>query len=96
MNRRIVAVLMLALLVLGLFAGCQEESEVISQEDAVAVVLEELGKTEDEVTAHVHVTTHEGMPCWGVYVTVDGQTYLYAVHCETAEILSVQKSDHSH
>lgn len=96
MKRRIVAVLALALLVMSLFSGCQEESEIISQEDAVAIVLEELGKTEDEVTVHVHVTSHDEIPCWGVYVTVDGQTYLYAVHCATGEILSVQNSNHSH
>lgn len=95
MTRKILAICLIAVLMLSLFAGCKSNG-VLDQEDAKKIVLEDLGVKEKDVKMDVHTTTVDGAVCWSVYVTVNGQQLQYVIHGVTGEILSSGESDHHH
>jgi uncharacterized protein YpmB len=69
---------------------------VVSSDEALQVVLEDLGVTSAEsVSPHVHEGTYENQPCYNVYVTVNGESLTYVVST-TGEILHKGEGGHSH
>ena len=69
---------------------------VITSDEALEVVLNDLGKTEQEIgTPHIHEGTYENQPCYNVYVTVDGESLSYVVST-SGEILHKGEGEHSH
>ena len=69
---------------------------VITSDEALEIVLEDLGITEAEVgTPHIHEGTFENKPCYNIYVTVNGESLSYVVST-TGEILNKGKGEHSH
>ncbi len=96
MTRRILALLAVAVLLVSLLAACKKDDGIVDQEEAVQIVLDEIGLTEEQANPHVHPTTVEERVCWGVYVTVKGKNMLYVVDSTTGEILSAEESTHKH
>ena len=96
MTRRILALLAVAVLLVSLLAACKKDDGIVDQEEAVQIVLEEIGLTEEQANPHVHPTEVDGRVCWGVYVTVKGKNMLYVVDSATGEILSAEESTHTH
>ncbi len=96
MTRRILALLAVAVLMVSLLAACKKDDGIIDQDEAVQIVLEEIGLTAEQANPHVHPTEVEGRACWGVYVTVKNKQILYVVHSTTGEILSAEESTHKH
>lgn len=94
MKKRIIAILAISCMLLALLTACG--SDGITPEKAEKIVLKELGVSASEVEVHVHVGEHDGLPCYSVYVTMDGETLAYLVDSNTGEILDVVESDHSH
>lgn len=69
---------------------------VITSDEALEVVLNDLGKTEQEVgTPHIHEGTYENQSCYNIYVTVNGKSMTYVVST-TGEILHKGEGSHSH
>ena len=96
MFKRVISVLMIAVLALGLLAACGKEGP-LTVEDAKAIVLEDLGVKESKVSSiDVHITTVDGVACYLVYVSYNGENFEYVVNGLTGEILSVEESDHGH
>ena len=96
MTRRILALLAVVVLLVSLLAACKKDDGIIDQEEAIQIVLEKAGLTEQQANPHVHPTTVEDRVCWGVYITVKGKNMLYVVDSATGEILSVEESTHAH
>ncbi len=96
MTRRILALLAVAVLLVSLLAACKKDDGIVDQEEAVQIVLEEIGLTEEQANPHVHPTEVDERVCWGVYVTVKGKNMLYVVDSTTGEILSAEESTHKH
>ena len=96
MTRRILALLAVAVLLVSLLAACKKDDGSIDQDEAVEIVLQEIGMTREQANPHVHPTTVDGRVCWGVYVTVKGKQMLYVIHSTTGEILSVEENAHAH
>lgn len=89
MKTRFVAILLLAALLLSVLAGCGSKSDVVSQEKAQQIAMEEIGVTEDQVSdAHIHVTTENGIPCYSVHLTTDKGEFSVLIHAGTGEVLS--------
>lgn len=96
MFKRVISVLMIAVLALGLLAACGKEGP-LTVEDAKAIVLEDLGVKESKVSSiDVHITTVDGAACYLVYVSYNGENFEYVVNGLTGEILSAEESDHGH
>ena len=96
MIKRIVSLLMIAVLVIGLLAACGKDGP-LTVEDAKAVVLEDLGVKESKVTSlDVHLGNVGGVACYLVYVSYNGENFDYVVNGITGEILSVEETDSSH
>ena len=69
---------------------------VITSDEALEIVLNDLGTTESQVgTPHIHEGTYENQPCYNIYVTVNGEDLSYVVSV-TGEILHKGEGSHSH
>ena len=98
MKKRMIAMLLIAVMMLSLLAGCNK-NKAITAEEAQEIVVAHAGadgKTVGDV--HVHIEENDaGEVCYSVQVTVARQTYTYLVHSMTGEILSITEgSGHSH
>lgn len=90
MKKRIIAVLMLAVLALSMLAGCaEEEVQTITKQEAMQIALEDAGF---EVTAvsgiHAHEGEQNGAPVYEIHFSVGETEYTYLIHGQTGEILS--------
>ena len=91
MKKLLILLLVLYLILL----GCGSKKSGISEDEAIAIVLEDLGVGADEATFHVH-TSIDKIPCYLVYATVGTQTMEYTIRMVDGEILSAVESGHSH
>ena len=98
MKKRVFAVFMLAVLLLGVLAACQKNG-TLSEDEVKKIVTDHAcadGSVASSVDFHGILETEDGQVCFQVYITVNGTTYLYQVHATSGEILSVTESNHSH
>lgn len=87
MKIRLIAMALLVVMVLGIFAGCGK-SGVVTQEQAQKIALEAAGMTPDQVTdIHTHVTTVEGIPCYSVHITTAAGDFSLIINASTGEII---------
>ena len=98
-NNAKTTVIVLALVVVLCLVGvllltCGKES--ITSDEAVQIVLDDLGLTSDQVeTPHVHEDTYENQSCYNVYITANGKSLTYVVS-KSGEILHKGEGSHSH
>ena len=98
-NNAKTTVIVLALVVVLCLVGvllltCGKES--ITSDEAVQIVLDDLGLTSDQVeTPHVHEGTYENQSCYNVYITANGKSLTYVVS-KSGEILHKGEGSHSH
>ena len=91
---RSLALICLACLLCSLVCGCKEKQ--ITSDQAVSIVLESLGSSAQvEGEPHVHEETINNVRCYSVYISVNGQSWVYYVSTE-GKILSKAFSSHSH
>lgn len=98
MMKRSIAIVMLAVMLLGILAACGKD-ELLTETEVKKIVTEHAcadGATAESVDFHGIGETEDGQVCFQVYITVNGKTYLYQVHATNGEILSVTESSHSH
>ena len=98
MTKRIISLLLVAVLTLGLLAACGNDGP-LDAEDAKKVVLTDMGLKERQVDSiDVHMAPMGESVGYAVYVTVDGHHWVYLVDGLSGEILSKTESDtgHSH
>ena len=98
MKKRVFAIVMLAVLLLGLLAACKKDG-ILTEAEVKKIVTDHAcadGSVVSSVDFHGIAETAEGQASFQVYITVNGTTYLYQVHPTTGEILSVTESSHSH
>ena len=98
MLKRIAAIVLLVMMTLGLMTACTEEKEPISQAEAVAIVMEDLGiDNSDNPSIHVHEGEYKDKPCFNVYVTVGEISKTYVIAVNGGDIIGVMDgSGHSH
>ena len=97
MNKRFFSFLMLVCIVFSLLAACGEKKEkIITQQEAYAIILEDLGISEAEAgEPHFHIGPHDGVVCYNFYLTVDGEPVSYTIST-SGEILEKGHGAHSH
>ncbi len=95
MKKRLFSVLVLVCLVCSFMCACTPKEE-ITDAQAVSIVLEHLGEdAKDIATPHVHKGTHKNENCYNVYVTIDGESWVYIISMD-GEILARGPGAHSH
>lgn len=95
MKKRLFCILILVCLVCSLVCACETKKE-ITGDQALAIVLEELGDDYTSVSApHIHTGTYEDQNCYNIYITVKGESWVYMVSVY-GEILYKGPGGHSH
>lgn len=88
MKKQILAVLLIAVLCLGLLAGCSNKNEPITQAQAQTIALKEAGLTADQVNdVHVHVVTQNGLPCYSVHITTADSDFSIVINAANGEVM---------
>lgn len=90
-----IALFLVACLLCGVLSGCGKK---IAQEEAYAIVLEDLEKNTSAAvdSVHVHEGTYGDTPCFNVYVTVSGVSLHYAVSMTGKILYKGTGEAHSH
>jgi len=89
MNKRVLAILLIAVLALGLFAGCKKYP--VSKDEAIDIAMKHLNITRDQVTSKIKVenaplsTVH----CYAVTFIYNNTNFYYKINAETGFIISV-------
>lgn len=95
MKMRLVGILILVCLVCGLMLACESKEE-ITAEQAVSIMLEDLGDDAGSITTpHVHTGTYENKNCYNIYTTINGESWVYVISTH-GELLLKEPSSHSH
>ena len=96
MNKRIISLLMIAVLMVGMLAACGKDGP-LTAEDAKKVVLNDLGVKERNVDSiDVHMTPIGDSMGYIVYVSMGEEHLQYVVDGITGEILHKEETDEGH
>jgi uncharacterized membrane protein YkoI len=96
MTKRLIAVLLVLCLSLTVLAACSA-NDVLDGDKAKQIALADMGITESEAEEiHVHITEHEGMAGYSIYITYQGHQTEYIIHGKTGEVLYKGEGSHSH
>lgn len=98
MKKRVIALLLLAVMLVGALAACGKE-ELLTEAEVKKIVTDHAcadGSVASSVDFHGIGETKDGQVCYQVYITINGKTFLYQVHATSGEILSITESSHSH
>lgn len=98
MKKRVIALLLLAVMLVGALAACGKE-ELLTEAEVKKIVTDHAcadGSVAGNVDFHGIGETKDGQVCYQVYITINGKTFLYQVHATSGEILSITESSHSH
>lgn len=96
MTKRIISLLMIAVLMVGMLAACGKDGP-LTAEDAKKVVLNDLGVKERNVDSiDVHITPIGDSMGYIVYVSVGAEHLQYVVDGITGEILHKEETDEGH
>jgi predicted small lipoprotein YifL len=96
MTKRIISLLMIAVLMVGMLAACGKDGP-LTAEDAKKVVLNDLGVKERNVDSiDVHMTPIGDSMGYIVYVSMGEEHLQYVVDGITGEILHKEETDEGH
>lgn len=87
MKKRIFALVTIAVILLGLLAGCGKKGPV-TQDEAQKIALEYAGLTKKDVAdVHVHVTSDNGLPCYSIHITTGEKDFSVVINASTGEVI---------
>ena len=76
MKKRLIAFTLILVLALGLFTACGKKSGAVTTEQALAAAFADAGVSAAEAgEPHVHLTEKNGVPCYSIHFTANGQEY---------------------
>lgn len=92
--KKLLAILLVAALMCSGFAAC---GKTLTADEAYQVVLTDLGDEADHAgEPHIHTGDFNGIQCYNIYVTVDGENYFYAVSMGGTILSKGTGAAHSH
>lgn len=93
----VVAVILVGTVIFTSIGGDSDPDGPLSTDDAKKVVLNDLNAKESKVDSiHIHTTEEDGIPCYLVYVSYNGENWEYVIHGLTGEILEKEDNDYGH
>ena len=92
MNKRIIALLLVAVLAVSLLAACGKKNSVITPEEAQKIAAEAVGVSKKDVAdVHPHTGEIEGVPHYNIHLTLkDGTEYNVIINALTGEVVDVR------
>lgn len=88
MKKRIFALLMVAVLLLGALAACGKKGP-ITQDKAKEIAFEQAGLNQKDVTdAHVHIVTENGIPCYSIHISSVKGDFSYVIAASDGAVIS--------
>ena len=89
MTKRIIALVLLVVLALTLFAACDEKKPLmLTAEDAQKVALKDLGISAKKASdVHTHTHMEGNIPCYNIHITYNGVEYEYLINAKTGDII---------
>ncbi len=88
MKKGFIIAVLLAAFTLSVMAGCSNKTEIVTQEQAQQIALEQAGLTDDGTAdIHTHIGDHNGIPCYNVHITAGDQEYSFAISAADGQIL---------
>lgn len=88
MKRRIFALLMICVMLVGVLAACGKKGP-ITQEQAQKIALEQAGLKEKDVTdVHTHIVDENGIPCYNIHISSANGEYSYMINASDGTVLS--------
>lgn len=88
MNKRILS-LLLAALMLCLLCACGDDDSPLTTQEAEKIALEESGLSDDQVSdIHTHITEVDGVAAYSVHITAGGAEYEFIIDGFSGEVLS--------
>ena len=87
MNKRVLAILLIAVLAMGLLAGCKKYP--VSKDEAIDLALTHCKVTRDQVTTKIKVETSSvgSAPCYAITFACKNINYYYKINAETGFII---------
>ena len=96
MMKRIVSLLLIAMLLVGLLTACGNDGP-LTPDEATEIVLEDMDVDLEDVTSvDIHPTALNGSDCYIVYITVNGEHMQYVIDCFSGEILLKEETETGH
>jgi len=96
MKKSVIALLLLAVLALGLLTACTE-TKMLTEEEAKKVALDAVGLTEADVDQiDVHSTQMTDTVAYSIYFSHDGENYSFVIDGKTGLIVQQGNDAHSH
>lgn len=93
MTKKILALVLAAVLCLGLLAACGNDS-VIGEDKAIKIALKDAGLKQNQVSVHTHGGSYEGTPCYEIHIDSGSEEYAYYIDAVTGEILGKSNEIH--
>ena len=88
MQKRFIALIILAALLLPVLAACGETA-FITPEKAQKITLKAMGYRASQVDQiHAHGGTYQGEACYSIHVVVDGVTHEYIIRATDGQIMT--------
>ena len=96
--KRTVAIVLLFVLFGSIMVGCTEDKAPISQAEAVAIAMKDMGIDEsDGASIHVHEGNLKNQPVFNVYISLADVDKQYVIAVNGGEILGIlNNAGHSH
>ena len=91
MNKRVLAIVLVAILALGLLAGCKKHA--VSKDAAIDIAMNHLKITREQVSSQINVKI-ESLPsvdCYVVTFTYNNTNYYYQINAETGFIVFIDE-----
>lgn len=95
MKKSLICFLVLVCLMCGMLCACETKEE-ITAEEALTILLEDLGDEATNVSnPHIHTGTYKNQECYNIYITKSGESWVYVISMD-GKILTKGPGGHSH
>ncbi len=96
MTKRLISILLAAVLALGLLTACGGK-KALTPDDAKKLVLKDLDIRESDADSFdYHVTTVDGKVCYAMFISVGDHHWEYTIVGATGEVLDKTQAEHGH
>lgn len=90
MTKKLIALLLAAMLCLSLLAACGDDNDILTQDEAIKVAMKDAGLSQKNVSdVHAHPGQYDGTPSYEIHIEAkDGKAYTYHISAIDGAILA--------